>query len=200
MPGFCSVDQNETALWHSVAVLCCDVRHKIKTPYVVPPWYLIKLRGLCVVVVVQLLSCVWLCNPPDCSTPGSPVSHYLLKLAQTHVHWVSDAIQPSHPLPSLGSFTMSQLFSSSSQSIGASASASVLPTNIQDWFPLGWTGWITLQSKGLSSVFSSTTVFKSISFSVFNQFPFHSVPVDNIFSPNTPPYHGAQAQSLLVPE
>ena len=69
-----------------------------------------------------------------------------------------------HPLlllpsifPASGSFQMSQLFASGGQSIGASASASVLPMNTQDWFPLGWTGWMSLQSKGLSRVFSNTT-------------------------------------------
>ena len=62
--------------------------------------------------------------------------------------------------PASGSFPMSQLFASSGQSIGVSASASVLPMNIQDWFLLGWTGWISLQSKGLSRVFSNTTVQK----------------------------------------
>ena len=62
--------------------------------------------------------------------------------------------------PSIGSFQMSQLFTSGGQSIGVSASASVLPMNIQDWFPLGWTGWISLLSKGLSRVFSNTTVQK----------------------------------------
>ena len=60
--------------------------------------------------------------------------------------------------PESGSFLMSQLFASGGQSIGASASASVLPMNIQEWFLLGWTGWISLQSKGLSRVFSNTTV------------------------------------------
>ena len=59
-----------------------------------------------------------------------------------------------------GSFQMSQFFASGSQSIGASASAWVLPMSIQDWFPLGWTGWISLQSKGLSRVFSNTTIQK----------------------------------------
>ena len=59
-----------------------------------------------------------------------------------------------------GSFPMSQFFTSGGQSIGVSASASVLPMNIQDWFPLGWIGWISLQSKGLSRVFSHTTVQK----------------------------------------
>ena len=117
--------------------------------------------------VVQ--SCPTLCNPMDCSTSGLPVHHQLLELTQTHVHGVGDAIQPTHPLspsfssclqsfPASGSFLMSQFFASGGQSVGVSASASVLPMNIQDWFPLGWTGWICLQSKGLSRVFSNTTV------------------------------------------
>ena len=87
-----------------------------------------------------------LCNPLDYSTPGFPVHHQLLELAQTHVRWVGDAIQPSHPLssnllllpsifPSISSFPMSQFFASGGQSIGASTLASVLPVNIQDWFP-----------------------------------------------------------------
>ena len=62
--------------------------------------------------------------------------------------------------PASGSFQISQFFASGGQSIGVSASTSVLPMNIQDWFPLGWTGWISLQSKGLSRVFSNTTVQK----------------------------------------
>ena len=62
--------------------------------------------------------------------------------------------------PASGSFQMSQNFTSGGQSIGVSASASVCPMNIQDWSPLGWTGWISLQSKGLSRVFSNTTVQK----------------------------------------
>ena len=62
--------------------------------------------------------------------------------------------------PASGSFPMSQFFASGGQSIGVSASASVIPMNIQDWSPLGWTGWISLQSKGLSRVFSNTTVQK----------------------------------------
>ena len=66
----------------------------------------------------------------------------------------------NQPFPASGSLQMSQFFTSGSQSIGVSASASVLPVNIQDWFPLGWTGWISLQSKGLSIIFSNTTVQK----------------------------------------
>ena len=67
--------------------------------------------------------------------------------------------------PSIRVFSMSQIFASGGQSIGVSASTSVLPMNIQDWFPLGWTGWISLQSKGLSRVFSNTTVQKHQFFS-----------------------------------
>ena len=114
-------------------------------------------------------SCPTLCDPMDCSTPGFPVRHQLPELTQTHVHWVSDAIQPFHPLLSASpAFNLSQrqgLFHwvssspSGGQSIGVSASALVLPMNIQDWFPLGLTGLI-LQSKGLSRVFSNTTVQK----------------------------------------
>ena len=89
---------------------------------------------------------------------------------KTHVHWVSDAnltipfsvVSSSCPqsFPASGSFLMSQFFISPGQSTGASASASVLPMNIQDWFPLRLTCWISLQSKGLSRVFSNTTVQK----------------------------------------
>ena len=101
--------------------------------------------------------------------PGFPVHHQLPEFAQTHVHWVNDAIQshpPSSPsppavyIPTSGSFPMSPFIPSGDQSIGASASASVLPMNIQDWFPLGLTGLISLQSKGLSRVFSNTIVQK----------------------------------------
>ena len=114
-------------------------------------------------------SCPTLCDPMNRSTPGLSVHHQLPEFTQTHVHRVGDAIQPSYPLlspsppapqslPASGSFPRSQLFAWGGQSIGISASTSVLPMNIQDWSPLGWTGWISLQSKGLSRVFSSTTV------------------------------------------
>ena len=68
--------------------------------------------------------------------------------------------------PASGSFPVSQFFTSGGQRIGISASASVLPMNIQDWSPLGWTGWISLQSKGLSRVFSNITVQKHQFFSI----------------------------------
>ena len=115
--------------------------------------------------VAQL--CPTFCDPMDCSTPGLPVHHQLADLTQTHVHWVGDTIQPSHPLlspssrlqsfPASESFPSSQFLTLGGWSIGVSALASVLPVNIQDRFPLGLTGWISLQSKGLSRVFSNTT-------------------------------------------
>ena len=126
--------------------------------------------------------CPALCNSMNRSTLGFSVLLYLPEFAQTHVHLFGDAIQPSHPLSPLfspalnrsqheglfqyvGSFPVSQFFASGGQSIGASASASVLPMNIQSWFPSGWTGWISLQSKGLSKLCSSTTVEKHQFFS-----------------------------------
>ena len=115
-------------------------------------------------------SCLSLCNPMNCGISGFLVLHCLPEFAQTRVHWVDDAIQPSQPLlpPSPPAVNLSQhqgLFQwvgsshQIGQSIGASASASVLPMNIQGWFPLGWTGWISLMSKGLWRVFSQLLGF-----------------------------------------
>ena len=122
-------------------------------------------------------SCLTLCNPMDCSLPGLPVYYQLLEFTQTQVPSVGDAIQLSHLLlsPFPPAFNLSQhqglckWVSSSHQvaSIGVSASASVLPINIQDWFPLGWTGWISLQSKGLSRT-SPTSQFRSTNSSVLS--------------------------------
>ena len=112
-------------------------------------------------------SCPTVCDPMDCSMPGLLIHHQLPEFTQTHVHWVGDAIIVCRPFsscpqsfPASGSFQMSLLFASVGQSIGVSASTSVLPVNTQDWSPLGWTGWISLQSQGLSRVFSNTTVQK----------------------------------------
>ena len=110
--------------------------------------------------------CLWLCDPMDCSTPGFSVLHYLPEFAQTHVHWFGDAIQKSHSLlprspPALNLF---RIFSTKSTlhikwpKYGVSALASVLPMNIQDRFPLGLAGLISLQSRGILRVFSSTTI------------------------------------------
>ena len=113
-------------------------------------------------------SCPTLCDPMDCSMPGFPVHNQHPEYTQSHVHWVGDAIQPSHPLstPSPPALNLSQhqgLFHwvSSSHQVAKGLDPSVqsvLPMNIHDWFPLGWTGWMSLQSKGLSRVFSNTTV------------------------------------------
>ena len=107
-------------------------------------------------------SCPTLCDPMNCSTSGFSVHHHLPEFTQIHIHWVGDAIQPSHPLlspfppapnPSQHqSFPMSQLFTRGGQSIGVSALASFLPENTQDRSPLEWTSWISLQFKGLSSL------------------------------------------------
>ena len=122
-------------------------------------------------------SCPTLWDTVDYSTPGFPILHYLPEFTQAHVHWVggchpsfSSSASPSPPTFNLsqhqgliqwvGSFPVSWLFTSCGQSIRASAAASVLPMSIQDWFPLGWTDLISLQSRGLSRVFSNTTVQK----------------------------------------
>ena len=115
-------------------------------------------------------SCPTLFDPMNHSTSGLPVHHQLPEFTQTHVHQVGDAIQPSHPLLSPSpsapnpsqhqSFPISQLFIWGGQSTGVSALASVLPKKSQGWSPSEWTGWISLQSKGLSRVFSNTTVQK----------------------------------------
>ena len=119
---------------------------------------------------VRSFSRVWLCDPMNRRTPGLPVHHQLLEFTQTHVHRLGDAFQPFHPLSSPSppapnpsqhqSFPVSQLFAWGGQTIGVSASASVLPMNSQDWSPLGWSSWISSQSKGLSRVFSNTTAQK----------------------------------------
>ena len=125
--------------------------------------------------VQSLKSCPTLCDPMNRSTPGLPVCHQHPEFTQTHDHWVSDAIQPSHPLSSPSppapkpsqhqSFPMSQLFAGGGQSTGDSALASFLPKKSQGWSPSEWTGWISLQSKGLLRVFSNTTVQKHQFFS-----------------------------------
>ena len=93
-------------------------------------------------------------TPGTCSN-SCPSSHWCHPTISSPVIPFSSCLQY---FPPTGSFQMNQLFTSGGQSIGSSASASVLPVNIQDWFPLGLTGWISLQSKGLSRVFSNTTV------------------------------------------
>ena len=109
-------------------------------------------------------SCLTLCNPMNHSTPGLPVHQPTPRvypnsciLSQWCHPTISSSVVPfsfcPQSFPASGSFPMSQLFTSGGQRIGVSALASVLPMNTQDWSPLGWTGWISLQSKGLSRVF-----------------------------------------------
>ena len=120
--------------------------------------------------VAQSCPTVW--DSMDCSTPGLTVHHQptpgIYSNSSPLSRWchptISSSVIPfsSHLqfFPASGSFPVSQLFASGGQSIGVSASTSVFSVNTQDWFPLGWTGWISLQSKGLSRVFSKTTVQK----------------------------------------
>ena len=121
-------------------------QNKWKTPWTVWPHGLQHTRLPCLSPTPGACSnscpLSWGCHP-TLSSSGIPFS---------------SCLQSS---PASGPFPMSQFFASGSQSIGASASASVLPMNIQDWSPLGWTGWISLQSKGLSRAFSNTTVQKN---------------------------------------
>ena len=113
--------------------------------------------------VAQL--CLTLCDSMDCSTASFLVTHQLDRAclwSRTGHQTISSSVIPFssflQSFPASGSFPMSQLFTSGGHIIRASASASVLPVNLQCWFPLGWTGLISLQSKGLSRVFSNTTV------------------------------------------
>ena len=121
----------------------------------------------------------------DCSTLGFPVHHQLSEPVKTHVHWVSDAIQPCHPLssPSPPTFNLSQhrVFSHEPAvhirwpKYWSFSSASVLPMNIQDWFPLGWTGLISLLSRDSQESYQ-TPQFKSINSSAlcFLYIPTHT--------------------------
>ena len=120
---------------------------------------------------VQLLSPVWLFGPhesqhsrPPCPSPTPGVHPNSRPSSQWCHPAISSSVLPSsscsQSLPASGSFPMSQLFTWGGQSTGVSALASALPMDTQDWSPLGWIGWISLQFKGLSRVFSNTTVQK----------------------------------------
>ena len=140
-----------------------------------PKWWMVKqtvvnpYHGILSQFSSVAQSCLTLCNPgmqhtrPSCTSPNSGVYSNLCPLNQWCHPTISCSVVPFSCLqsfPASGSFLMSQFFPSGGQSIGVSASASVLPMNIKGWFSLGWTGWISLQSKGLSRVFSNTTVQK----------------------------------------
>ena len=136
-----------------------------------------------------LFSHVRLCDRMNCSTPGFPVLHYLPESTQTHVHWVSDAVQPSHPLSPSSPLALNLshhqgLFKWVSSSpevakvIGALASAPVLPVNNHGRYPLGLTGLNSLLSKGFSRVSSSTTIWKH-----------NSSPLSLLYGPNLTPLY-----------
>ena len=115
-------------------------------------------------------SCLTVWDPMNHSTPGLPVHHQLPEFTQIHVHRVSDAIQPSHPLsspsppapnpPSIRVFSNESTLHMRWPKYWSFSLASFLPKKSQGWSPSEWTGWISLQSKGLSRVFSNTTVQK----------------------------------------
>ena len=102
----------------------------------------------------RLLCPSWIPGAYSNSCPLSQWCHPTISSSVVHFFSCLQSV------PASGSFPVSLFFTSGGQSIGASASASILPMNIQDWFPLGWTSWISLQSKGLSRIFSNTTVQK----------------------------------------
>ena len=130
-------------------------------------WTELNIYGSCCLVTTSYST---LCDPKDCSTAGFLVPHYLLEFAQIHVHWAGDTFKPSHLLPPVlllpsafprvRVFLKDWLFASGGQSVRASASTAPLPMSTQGWFSVGFTGLISLQSKELSRVFSSTTVWK----------------------------------------
>ena len=115
---------------------------------------------------------------PPCASPTPRVHPNPCPLSRWCYPTISSSVDPfsscPQSFPVSGSFQMSQLFTSGGQSIETSASTSVFPMNTQDWFPLGWTGWISLQSKGLSRVFSNTTVQKHQFFSTQLSLQFNS--------------------------
>ena len=165
---------------------------KIKINYDTKYNQLIKTRIHKSILISVMSNSLW---PMDCSTQGFPVHHQLVEIAQTHVHRLSDAIQPTilssvvtfssclQSFPESGSFPMSQLFAEGGPSIGGSASAAVLSMNIQNFLPLGLTGWISLKSKGLARVFFKITVQKHKFFgtqlSLWSNSHIHTWPLEN---------------------
>ena len=165
------ISWNSLSLWIFSPFLSQDFFKFIFTLNALLNLFIVHLSTWCQFSSIKSLSHVWLWQqhgvqharlpslsptPRACSN-SYPLSQWFHPIISSSVVPFSSCFQS---FPASGSFQMSQLFASGGQSIGVSASTSVLPMNIQDWFSLGWTGWISLQSKGLSRVFSNTTVQK----------------------------------------
>ena len=172
---YCSFCYSQTYITLPRTFLYEDVFDFIKSSDI---WNLLK-KGIsiqlekkfCIQFSSVQFSCVWLfatpwttAHRPPCPSPTPGVHPNPCPLSRWCHPTISTSVVPfsscPQSFPASGSFPVSQLFASGGQSIGVSAWTSVLPMNTQDWFPLGWTGWISLQSKGLSRVFSNTTVQK----------------------------------------
>ena len=162
-------------------IMCLFLRHRVLFNF--PNKDYLQSGNICIFRSVQLLSRVQLFATPWTATRQASLSitnsHNLLKLMSIESVMPSNHLILCHSLllhlqsfPARGSFQISQLFTSGGQSIGVSASTSVLPMNTQDWPPLRWTGLISLQSKGLSRVFSNTIVQKHQFFSAHQFFSF----------------------------
>ena len=160
---------------HLFSFLCCWMFRLLPCPGYLKQCYCEHTGSVQFSLVAQ--SCPTLCDPMDWGMSDFPVHQQLLKVAQTHVYRAGDAIQPSHllssPLLLPSIFLRIRVFSNESVPMSirwpkyCSFSFSIsLPMHIQDWSPLGWTGWISLQSKWLSTVFSNTTIQKHQFFSI----------------------------------
>ena len=165
---FCKVKVYSTLLWYIYVIIAiytiCTILHPYSTT-------LLYIHYTVPISSVQSLSCVRLSLSPwtaalqvSCPSPIPGVYPNPCPLSRWCHPTISSSVVPfsscPQSFPASGSFPISLLFTSGGQRTGVSASASVLPMNTQDWSPLGWTGWISLQSKGLSRVFSNTTVQK----------------------------------------
>ena len=163
-------------VWRKGNPLHCWWECKLVQPLWRPVWRFLKkleIELLSVQFSSVTQSCLTLCDPMNAARDGQASlsitnSQSSLKLMCIKLVMPSSHLILCHPLlllpqslPASGAFPMSQLFVWGGQSIGVSASASVLPVNTQDWSPFGWTGWISLQSKWLSRVFSGTAIWSS---------------------------------------
>ena len=158
-------------LYYSVKKTKCNqVASLLKTCFSDCPLYSIQFRSVQSLSHVRLFATPWTAarqaslSITNSWNPPKPMSIESV-MPSSHLILCCPLLLLPQSLPASGSFPMSQLFASSGQSIGSSASTSVLPVNTQDWFPLGWTGWISLHFKGLSRVSSNTTVQKHQFFS-----------------------------------